>query len=128
MQQRKPVWVCKACNLWHEVKPKECNAPDCNYRDFYYFPSTAEATRYAELRLLEKFKKIANLTCHPVFPIKLNGIHICKYIADFSYTKKGIKIVEDVKGNMKFATDVSKLKIKLAQAMHGVEVKIVESR
>lgn len=128
MQQRKSIWTCKACGEQHVVKPKYCiSLTGCNSRDFFYFASHAEATRYAELRLLEKFKKIANLKCQPTFPIKINGIHVRDYRADFSYKQNGgQQVIEDVKGKKAYMTDLSKLKIDIVQALYGIEIKIVE--
>ena len=64
------------------------------------FHSKAEATRYQELRLLERAKEISSLELQPAFPLhSANGEAICKYIADFKYVNKdGLRVVEDKKG------------------------------
>ena len=82
------------------------------------FDSLKEARRYGELKLLVKGGVIKDLELQPVFELipkqKHNGKTIRKanYIADFMYidTKRGITVVEDVKG---FKTDVYKLKKKM---------------
>lgn len=82
------------------------------------FDSKKEAGRYQELKLLVRGGVIKDLELQPVFEIipkqKRNGktIKRAKYIADFKYidTKRGITVVEDVKG---FKTDVYKLKKKM---------------
>ena len=82
------------------------------------FDSLKEARRYQELKLLVRGGVIKDLELQPVFELipkqKHNGKSIRKanYIADFMYidTKRGITVVEDVKG---FKTDVYKLKKKM---------------
>lgn len=70
------------------------------------FDSQAEATRYAELKLLLKIGKIKDLVLQPVFILQDNFKHdgkterAIKYIADFQYIdcETDRCIVEDVKG------------------------------
>lgn len=80
------------------------------------FASGAEANRYLELKLLVRAKEIRDLKLQPAFPIEVNGYKICKYIADFAYTEKGLSVIEDVKG---CETGEFKIKWKLAQAIYG---------
>lgn len=85
--------------------------------DGILFDSKAEATRYAELKMLLKAGMIQKLELQPVFPLvpaqgKERGL---SYVADFSYEESGHRIVEDVKG---MRTDVYKLKRKLFRAMY----------
>lgn len=89
------------------------------------FHSKREAKRYADLRFLERHGAIRDLELQPVYPIVINGVKVCKVIADFRYVdvKTGKVIVEDTKG---FFTDTSKLKCKLVLACHGVEIIIVK--
>jgi len=82
------------------------------------FDSKKEARRYQELKLMTRGGLIKKLELQPEFEIlpayRRNGkkIEKIKYIADFKYidTKRGITVVEDVKG---FKTDVYKLKKKM---------------
>lgn len=84
------------------------------------FDSRAEARRYSELCLLEKANELFNLECQPKFDIKVNGQHICNYIADFKYrTRSGIIVWEDVKG---VKTPVYRLKKKLVEAQYGITI------
>ena len=70
------------------------------------FDSKAEATRYSELKILEKAGVIRDLHLQPVFELipafEKNGKKHRRrvYRADFSYfdTEKGKTIIEDVKG------------------------------
>lgn len=92
--------------------------------DGHVFPSKAEAKRYGELKLLEKAGEISELVLQPRFDLRVNGIHICHYIADFSYVEwKNMEIVvEDVKG---FVTDLFRIKKRLMKACCGIDVQEV---
>ena len=95
--------------------------------DGILFDSKKEAARYCELKILLKKKKIYNLVCHPVFPIIISDVKVCKYIADFSYTEilpnhNKYDVVEDVKG---VRTAIYRLKKKLVKAMYGIDIKEV---
>ncbi len=87
------------------------------------FDSAKEATRYKELKILERAGAIKNLTLQPKYPIIVNEMKICTYIADFTYqTRLGETLVEDCKG---MRTPAYKLKAKLMFAVYGI--KILES-
>jgi len=91
--------------------------------DGIIFASKREAARYAELKIMQKAWLITDLQLQPTYQIVINGIKVCKVKLDFSYSKNGALIVEDVKG---VDTPVSRLKRKLVKAMHGVDVVIVK--
>ncbi len=55
--------------------------------------------------------------------MELNGVKLCKYIADFTYDDNDGKVVEDVKGCV---TAVFRLKAKLMMALHGIRVKVTK--
>jgi len=119
------VWACKGCETWHVAK-KPVHCSNCGFIDFYYFASKFEAARYAELRLQEKTGHITDLKTQVTFPIKVNSVHICKYIADFTYKNlAGDLVVEDTKGHEKAVTETFKLKRKLVGAVHGIDVKTI---
>ena len=89
------------------------------------FDSEMEARRYGELKMLRLGKLIRNLTIHPTFELRVNGVLLCKYEADFEYDdENNARIVEDVKGNR---TALYILKKKLMKACHGIEVKEVRA-
>lgn len=91
--------------------------------DGLVFASQKEARRYQELKLLERAGEIFDLMWQRPFQIEVNGVEICKYVADFTYIEKGgWDVVEDVKGVL---TPVYKLKKKLMLAVHGVEIREV---
>jgi len=131
MNQRHIVWVCKACGLYHDktvlgLKAKPTGCLQCDENDFYYFASRAEAKRFAELRLQERSGLITKLHTQVSYPVVINSFQVTKYIADFVYLKNGQRIIEDVKGDIKFLTDVFKLKKKLIEAIYNVEILLIE--
>lgn len=91
------------------------------------FASMAEATHYAELKLLLRAGKIVDLVLQPRYPLTVNGIEVGTYIADFGYTITEPRaaqsaVVVDVKG---FDTPVSRLKRKIAEAIYGIHITII---
>ena len=83
------------------------------------FDSKAEARRYGELKILERAGEIGGLRLQPRFPIEVNGMRVCTYIADFEYRNADGRVVEDVKGK---PTPVYNLKKRLIRAVHGIEI------
>ena len=117
-----PVYACAkpGCPGSYEAsRPRECG--HCQGEDFDYFASIKEFRRWRELQLLQLGGVISELTRQVTFPIVVNGVKICKYIADHRYRSDGEIIVEDVKstGTM---TDVYRLKKKLVGAVYGVVI------
>ena len=92
------------------------------YVDGLYFPSKAEARKYAELKLLQKVGKIRNLILQPSFPIVVNEVKICTYRADFQFDDAAGRHITDVKG---VKTQVYRLKKRLVEALYK-DVKIEE--
>ena len=90
------------------------------------FDSKKEAYWYLQYRAMERNGDITNLELQVPFPVQINGVHICKYIADFVFTdKKGNRHVVDVKSQMTAKLPVFRLKKKLVQALYNVEIEIV---
>jgi len=84
------------------------------------FDSQAEARRYEDLRLMEAAGEIARLQVHPRFPLRVGTVLVGTYVADFAYLdRQGLPVVEDVKG---VRTAVYRLKRKLMQALHGIDI------
>ena len=65
--------------------------------DGHTFDSKAEASRYIELKMLKKAKKIDRLELQPTFSLHVDGELIGKYRADFLYIdlSTGEEVVED---------------------------------
>lgn len=87
------------------------------------FDSRKEASRWQELRLLEKAGEITGLVRQVKIELipKTKLYRACYYIPDFAYFDKrmGKTVYEDTKG---MKTDVYKLKKKLLYWRHGIEI------
>lgn len=128
------VYVCEQCMTWKKGagRPKQCIA--CGHLNFIHFPSIAEAKRYGQLNLELTHKLITDLKLQERFPlhaaktseagITCNLTKIGEYRADFSYTRDGVRVVEDVKGNAD--TPLSAWKRKHAEAEYGITITIVK--
>lgn len=101
------------------------------------FDSKKEATRYGELKLLEKAGEIEGLELQPAYPIVIHGKKICTYKADFLYwvspapapgAKFGSVVratTEDVKSPITRKNPTYRLKKKLVEAIYGIEIREV---
>lgn len=88
--------------------------------DGIMFASKREAQRYATLKAAESAGMICGLELQPRYPIRVNGVKICTYVADFRYLSDGQGIViEDCKGHR---TRLYKIKKALMKAVYGIEV------
>lgn len=99
--------------------------------DGQIFDSKKEASRYEELRLLEKAGEIKDLRTQVKFKLipaqrdEATGKVIereCSYKADFVYEENGKTVVEDVKG---FRTKEYIIKRKLLLWVYGIRIKEV---
>lgn len=95
------------------------------------FASRKEATRYVELKYMERAGLIKELQLQRVFTLigeqrDANGKILerpVKYIADFVYKdRNGKTVVEDTKG---MRTDVYKIKRKLMLSIYGIQIQEV---
>lgn len=90
--------------------------------DGRWFASKLEADRWRELLLLHRAGRISEPVCQPVFEIAINGTVVCRYIADFEYRdENGNTVIEDCKSTPT-KTPVYRLKKRLMQACHGIEI------
>lgn len=94
--------------------------------DGIVFDSRAEASRYCELKLLERCGAISDLERQRKYVLVPKSKHgrALYYIADFVYTQDGETVVEDVKSKAT-ATPVYKLKKRLMAEIHGIEIQEV---
>lgn len=83
------------------------------------FDSKAEATRYSTLKILQAAGVVTELQLQVPYILTVNGMKVCKYVADFVYRIDGRTVVEDVKG---VRTPEYKLKRKLMLAVFGIEI------
>ena len=89
--------------------------------------SIAELKRASELCLSQKTGLISGLTFQPKFDLLVEGVKICRYVADFQYQENGRTVVEDTKPGGDFMDAVAKMKIDLFNALnakHGLKVLI----
>lgn len=98
------------------------------------FDSKKEASRYSELKLLERAGQISDLDTQVTFclipkQVDDNGRVVeraCTYKADFVYTENGKRVVEDVKGfKHSNAYQLFAIKRKLMLFTHGIRIKEV---
>lgn len=85
------------------------------------FASKKEADAYSVLKLRERAGEISHLELQPRFPLAVNDILVCTYVADFSYFDNTLKInvVLDTKG---FRTRTYLIKRKLMRAIYAIEI------
>lgn len=95
--------------------------------DGHVFDSRKEATRFAELSLMQRAGLISDLQTQVPFEVipaqKRNGKTIerpVKYVADFVYTENGEQVVEDAKG-MRTKEYIIKRKLMLYE--FGIQIK-----
>jgi len=93
------------------------------------FDSVKEASRYVELKLLQRAGEISDLELQSPFVLQPGFVHEgkkiqpIKYIADFTYLCDGKPVVEDVKSPATRKDKVYQLKKKMMLYVHGIEIK-----
>ena len=92
--------------------------------DGIVFDSKKEASRYAELKLLERAGEILGLVMQPAFEVEINGSHFCTFTADFAYYERARlgRIIEDVKSTGTAKDSAYRLRKKAAELAHGIKV------
>lgn len=86
------------------------------------FDSKKEYLHWLELKDKESKMLIQGLKKQVTYNLEVNGMHICKYIADFVYLENHVLKVVDVKSEMTRKLPVYRLKRKLMQAVHGITI------
>ena len=130
---------CSKCGVANEIRARRCivcGAVLSKYMnqktrlDGYTFDSKKEANRYLQLLMMQKLGAICGLIVHPRFLLEVNGMKICKYIADFQYLASEFNAIGDIKGGTMVVEDVKGkktrdyvLKRKLMLAVYSIEVK-----
>ncbi len=93
--------------------------------DGEHYDSKREMLYHMDLKNLQRAGEISNLRRQPKFRCEVSGVKICDYIADFEFVEKGRKRVIDVKSPITAKHPVFRLKKKLVEALHNVEVEVV---
>lgn len=117
------TWFCKGCGRLHADDGGEANC-HCG-AGFILFHSKREAEYYLQILTLQEIKVLRDIVRQPSFDFKISGKKMFTYRADFSYidTENGKRRVIDVKG---FDTPLGKLKRKIIEAAHGINIEIVK--
>jgi hypothetical protein len=87
--------------------------------------SKLEYRRWCELQLRERAGEISNLRRQVVFDLCVNGVLVCRYVADAVYDEGGQQVVEDTKSEPTRKKRDYVLKRKLMRAVHGIEIREV---
>ena len=90
-----------------------------------WFQSEWEREVWYERVLQERAGEIRNLRLQVPFRLDVNGVRICKYVADFTYEErerggKWTGVVEDAKGK---PTAEYRMKRRLMLACHGIKIR-----
>ena len=137
IRSRVLVYVCKNCGTQHPgKKPSVCSNDRCRHFDFFKFDSKAEAMRFATLMMLQNHGRIKDLRLQVPFPVyhvgdgligrEPLGKPMFRYYADFTYRRNdGTLVVEDVKGDERYMTDLFKLKRKIIEALYELKINVV---
>ncbi len=98
--------------------------------DGLVFDSKREAARWQQLQLLERAGEIRNLERQVPYPCVVNDWKICVYRADFRYEEREPALVtgwravtEDSKSPHLRKDRVYRIKFKLVQALHGIQIR-----
>ena len=112
-----------------EAAAHQKDQPRAKYRnkktkvDGNTFDSKLEAGRYVELKRMLEAGLIFSLQIQVPFVLEVNGILICRYVADFTYKDcDGNHIVEDVKSKPTASRSEYKIKKKLMLAIHRIQI------
>ena len=89
------------------------------------FASKKEMKRYAELQLLQRAGEVQDLELQPEFRVSINDQHFCTYTADFSYTEKGQRVIEELKSTGTAKDAAYRLRKKAAELFYGIKVKVI---
>lgn len=93
------------------------------------FDSEKEGKYYTKLKMLKRAGEVKDFKLQVPFEIKVNKIYIAKYLLDFQviYSDGTVEYI-DIKAKTKegkwITTDVFKLKKKLVEAIHKIEIKL----
>lgn len=87
--------------------------------------SKREYRRWCELQLRERAGEISQLRRQVVFDLIINGVLVCRYVADATYVESGATVVEDTKSEPTRKKRDYRIKRKLMHAIHGIEIREV---
>lgn len=113
--------------LLEEKKPPKYGNIKVWY-DGQQFDSKGELERWKDLKLLEAAGEISHLERQKKYAIAVHGVHICDYVADFTYIERGVgPITEDFK-SAGTRTPTYRLKKKLMWAVLRIGIRETEGK
>lgn len=89
--------------------------------------SGKEYRHWQSLEIREKAGEISQLRRQVPFALVVNGVLVCQYIADAVYVEGSATIVDDVKSEPTRKKPEYRIKLKLMQAIHGIQIREVMS-
>lgn len=125
-QRSKGTHLCIDCRYSQSQTFGDC--PQCQSKNRKFFPSKTELKRAASLLLLQDAGEINSLRFHPRYDLIVNGRKIGTYVADAEYRRSDGKIIHEDTKSPEFVDKLSQLKIKLFEAIYGVEVTIPQRK
>ena len=87
------------------------------------FDSRKEAKRWQLLKAMEESGEITRLRRQVRFDLAVNGVLVCRYVADFVFVEGGTEVVEDVKSKATRRIERYRLKRRLMLAVHGITIR-----
>lgn len=84
------------------------------------FDSRKEANQWQRLLLRQGSGQIHGLQRQVPYPLEVNGVLVCTYVADWTYYEGDTLIVGDCKG---VRTEAYRLKAKLMLALRGITIR-----
>lgn len=87
--------------------------------------STKEFNHWQSLQLRELAGEIRSLRRQVPFALVVDGILIATYVADFVFEEGAATLVVDVKSPPTRAKPEYRMKLKLMQALHGIQIREV---
>jgi hypothetical protein len=93
----------------------------CDLDGGHWHASLKERQRCHTLTLEAQAGLIQQLERQPRYPLRVNGVTVADYVADFTYQRQAQRVVEDVK-SVATRTPVYRLKRKLMAALYGIDI------
>jgi len=90
------------------------------------FDSKKEMNRYYTLEMMQRAGEISDLQTQVkfLFPLRSEANRQLHYVADFTYTENGKRVVEDVKSVATRKLAVFTYKVALMKHFHNIELRI----
>lgn len=86
------------------------------------FDSVKEAARYVDLLEWQASGQITELVHQEVIRCEVNNVHVCDYVADFTYQRQGERVIEDVKSVITRKNRAYRIKKKLVEAIYNITI------